>query len=192
MKIFDNANSEEKGSCELALAQAPVVNGLRLRMTRKEVLALFPGSNEDAQVHADLSRVASPLGTSSFMIRPAAYESKNKYAGINQIAFTLLDGRVSSFSIGYDGPEWSHVDGFVTKFTQGTNLPAAEAWQPYVGMDNNLKILKCVDFEIRVFAYGKGGNLNYVLMTDLSADKELKDRRAKARAKATLESNPQG
>src|SRR5438132_1032499 len=38
---------------------------------------------------------------------------------------------------------------------------------------------------IRVFAGGTGGNLNYVLMSDLEADKKLKDRRAKARAKAT-------
>ena len=52
-------------------------------------------------------------------------------------------------------------------------------------MDNQLKILKCTDFEIRVFAGGPGGNLNYVLMKDLEAEKKLKDRRDKARAKAT-------
>ena len=52
-------------------------------------------------------------------------------------------------------------------------------------MDNQLKILKCSEIEIRVFAGGPGGNLNYVLMRDLEADKKLKDRRAKARAKAT-------
>jgi hypothetical protein len=48
-----------------------------------------------------------------------------------------------------------------------------------------MKILKCKDFEVRVFAGGEGGNLNYVLMRDLVADKTLKDRRAKAREKAT-------
>ena len=52
-------------------------------------------------------------------------------------------------------------------------------------MDNQLKSLKCSEVEIRVFAGGQGGNLNYVLMRDLEADKKLKDRRAKARAKAT-------
>jgi hypothetical protein len=48
-----------------------------------------------------------------------------------------------------------------------------------------LKILKCTDVEIRVFAGGVGGTLNYVLMRDLAADKKLKDRRDKARAQAT-------
>ena len=121
---------------------------------------------------------------SSFVVRPAKYESKDKFAGISQITFTLLDGRVSSFSVGYNGPEYSHVDKFVAKFVEGTNIPAVDQWEAYVGMDNQLKSLKCSEVEIRVFAGGQGGNLNYVLMRDLEADKKLKDRRAKARAKA--------
>ena len=48
-----------------------------------------------------------------------------------------------------------------------------------------MKTLKCTNFEIRVFAGGEGGNLNYVFVRDLDADKKLKDRRAKAREKAT-------
>ena len=97
----------------------------------------------------------------------------------------MLDGRVSTFTAGYNGPEYSHVDKFVSKFIDGKNLPPPDQWEAYVGMDNNLKILKCADFEIRVFAGGQGGNLNYVLMSDLEAAKKLKDRRDKARAKAT-------
>lgn len=155
-------------------------------MTVEEVLALFPGSKDDAELRASLARPASPLGVSSFVLRPDKYESsKEKFSGVSQITFTLLDGRVSTFSIGYNGPEYAHVDKFVAKFIEGTNLPAPDQWEAYVGMDNSLKILKCTDFEIRVFAGGQGGNLNYVLMKDLEAEKKLKERRAKARAKAT-------
>jgi hypothetical protein len=154
-------------------------------MTTEEVLALFPGSKEDEEVRSNLSRPASQFGQSSFLIRPAKYESKDRFAGINQITFTFLDGRVSSFSVGYNGPEYSHVDKFVTKVVEGTNLPPVDQWEAYVGMDNSLKILKCTDFEIRVFSGGQDGNLNYVLMKDLEAEKKLKERRDKARAKAT-------
>ena len=98
--------------------------------------------------------------------------------------FNLLDGRVSSMNIGYDGPAYAKVDDFVTRFVEGTNLPPADQWQPYTGMDN-LKILTCKDFEVRVFAGGTDGKLNYVLLTDLEAAKQLKDRRAKARAQAS-------
>ena len=159
-------------------------------MTPEEVLALFPGSEEDAEVRSSLARPPSQFGVSSFLVRPDRYKSKDTFAGINQITFTLLDGRVSSFSVGYNGPEYSHVDKFVAKFIEGTSLPAVDQWEAYVGMDNQLKILKCTDFEIRVFAGGQGGNLNYVLMRDLVAEKKLKGRRDKARENATPETKP--
>jgi hypothetical protein len=172
------------------MAQVPDISGLRLGLTPEQVLALFPGSNEDMEVRDSLSRPASPFGVSSFVIKPGRYKSKEKFTWITQVTFTLLDGRVSSFSVGYNGPEWPHVDKFVAKFSEGTNLPPPEAWEAYVGMDNQLKILKCTDVEIRVFAGGQGGNLNYVLMRDLTAEQKLKERRAKARERATPESKP--
>lgn len=181
----DSADAQDKPTCQLTLAGAPDIKGIRLGMTPEQLLALFPGGNEDAEVRSSLSRAPSEFGVSSFLIRPAQYQSKERFAGVNQITFTLLDGRVSSFSVGYNGPEYSHVDKFVAKTVEGTSLPPADQWEAYVGMDNQLKTLKCKDFEVRVFAGGQGGNLNYVLMRDLEADKKLKDRRAKARAKAT-------
>jgi hypothetical protein len=159
-------------------------------MTAEQVLALFPGGSEDAELRASLARPASQFGVTSFIIKPDKYKSKEKFAGINQITFTLLDGRVLSFSAGYDGPEWPHVDKFVAKFSEGRNLPTADAWEAYAGMDTQLKVLKCVDAEIRVFAGGPGGNLNYVLMRDVAADRKLKERRAKAREKAAPEVKP--
>ena len=171
--------------CQLTLAGAPDLNGIRLGMTPDEVLALFPGSKDDAEVQNYLSRRPSQFGVSELAIKPARFESKEKFTGINQITFALLDGRVSTFTVNYGGPEYSHVDKFVSKFIDGKNLPPPDQWEAYVGMDNQLKTLKCAEFEIRVFAGGSGGNLNYVLMKDLVADKKLKERRDKAREKAT-------
>ncbi len=180
-----DSNVSDQSPCSLTMDQAPVLNGLAPGMTAAEVVALFPGSSEDAEVRSDLSRPPGPVGTSSFVIRPDKFESKQKFSGINQITFNLLDGRVANFRIGYDGPEYSHVDKFVAKFTEGTNLPPADAWEAYVGLDNSLKILKCKNFEIQVFAGGQGGNLNYAEIRDLKAEKTLKERRDKARQKAT-------
>ncbi len=179
-----NSAVQDKAPCSLTMDQAPVINGLRPGMTQEEVVALFPGSSEDAEVRSDLSRPASQFGETTFLIRPDKFESKEKFSGINQITFRLLDGRVANFRVGYNGPEFSHVDQFVAKFNEGTNLPAADAWEAYVGMDTQLKTLKCKDFEIQVFAGGKGGNLNYVEIRDLEAEKKLKERRDKAKEKA--------
>jgi hypothetical protein len=181
----ENAPTQDKAKCTLTLASAPALIGLRLGMTTDEVLALFKGSKDDAELHSDLSRLPNQFGALGFIIRPAKYENKEKFTGINQISFTLLDSRVSDFTFHYNGPEYSHVDKFVTKFVEGTNLPATDQWEAYVGMDNQLKTLTCSEFEVRVFAGGQGGNLNYVLMRDLEADKKLKERRAKARAAAS-------
>jgi len=186
-----NSSAQEKPPCQLTLAGAPDIKGLRLGMTPDEVLALFPGSKDDEEVRSSLSRPPNQFGGSSFLIRPEKYESKDKFAGVSQITFSLLDGRISSFTVGYNGPEYSHVDKFVAKFIEGTSLPPADQWEAYVGMDNSLKMLKCTEVEIRVFAGGAGGNLNYVLMNDLVAAKKLKERRDKARPKATPESSRQ-
>lgn len=169
----------------MTLSGAPAINGLRLGMTPDQVLALFPGSKEDPEVQASVAKPPSPLGVSGFVIRPAKYESKEQFPGVSQITFSLLDGRVSNFTIGYSGPEYSHVDKFVDKFVEGKGLPPTEQWEPYVGMDNSLKLLRCAGFEISVFAGGAGGSQNYALIKDLEAEKKLKERRAKARAKPT-------
>jgi hypothetical protein len=176
--------------CTLPMSQAPDIGGLKLGMTLEQVLELFPGSREDSEVKAVLARPASPVGMSSLSINPQKYESKGKFALIKQFSLTLLDGRVASFNAGYDGPKWKDVDEFVTKFSEGRNLPAADAWEPYVGLDTQLKSLKCDGFEISVFAGGEGGNLNYVQAKDLVADQELRGRRKKAREKAAKEAKP--
>ncbi len=179
--------NQEKQPCTLTLAGAPSIRGLRLGITPNEVLELFSGSKDDAEVRASMSAAPTEFGVSNFVIRPAQYGSKDKFAGINQISLNLLDGRVAALTIGYDGPAYSHVDRFVEMIVKETSLPPMDQWEGYVGMDNQLKILRCKEFEVQAFVGGQGGNLNYVQMKDLMADKKLKDRRAKAREKSTPE-----
>jgi hypothetical protein len=171
-----------QANCTLTMAQAPVVSGVKLGMTPEQVLALFPGSREDGEVSGSLARPASKFGVSTFMIRPERYTSKAKFVGVSQISFTLFDGRVSTFNIGYTGPEWKHVDEFVTKFAEATKLPAATAWEAQEGMDSQLKILKCKEFEVSVFAGGRQAqNINYVKVRDLAVEEKLRERREKAK-----------
>jgi hypothetical protein len=190
-EVGDKAKDPEapKVLCTLTTVQAPDVAGLRLGMTSEDVLAAFPGSREDAEVRSDLARPAH-FGSIRFLIVPEKYASKAKFAGIKKITFTFLDGRISNMNVGYNGPEWKNVDEFVAKFSEGKTLPTADAWEAVVGMDTQLKTLKCDGFEISVFAGGKGGNINYVQMRDVAAEKEIENRRAKAREKAEKEAKP--
>jgi len=180
----------ERTACTLKLSEAPAINRLKLGMTEAEVLAVFPGSRDDAELRSTLSKPSGPLGSSSFLITPSKYESPADYKEVSRVTFSMLDGRVSSFTLSYNGPEWPHVDKFVEKFVEGRDLPAADQWEPYAGMENQMKTLTCTDFAVRVFSGGEGGNLNYVLLQDLEADKKLKERRRKARESASPSPGP--
>ncbi|MEK6281958.1 MAG: hypothetical protein AABN95_16510 [Acidobacteriota bacterium] len=178
-----NASVTDRMPCSLVRDHVPVVNGLKLGMTPAQVLALFPGSNDDGEVRSSLALPPSRFGTSSFLITPDKYKVEGKSAGISQITLSLLDGQVSGFNVGYKGAEWPDVDKFIAKFTEGTVLPPADAWEARVGLDTQMKTLTCNDFAIKIFAGGRGG-LNYVEIRDLEADKKLKERKDKARQKA--------
>lgn len=173
----------EKAICTLTREQSPDLLGLKLGMKVEQVLALFPGSSEDRELRSELAKPPR-LGATSFMIRPEKYGAKEKFTGIQQYTMQFFDGHLANVNAGYRGLEWKHVDEFVTKFSEGKNLPPLDAWEPYVGLDNQLKSLKCDGFEINVFAGGKGVDVNYVQIKDLVAEKELKERRAKARQEA--------
>jgi hypothetical protein len=172
-----------QGACTLTLAQAPAVEGLKLGMKADEVLALFPGSRADKEVRAELLASAGPLGVSGLTVKPERYSSKAKFPRVSAITLMLLDGRVITINVTYDGPEYKHVDEFLGKFLEGKKLPAAHAWEVYTGMDTQLKTLKCKGFELKVFAGGKNvRNVNYVELTDVAGRQRIRDRRAKTQS----------
>jgi hypothetical protein len=169
----------EQSACDLTLSKAPVINRVKLGMTVDEVLALFPGSKQDPDVSAALARRGA-VGNGSLPITPSKYGNSADFKNINRISFSLLDGRVSSFTIQYNGPAWPDIDKFVENFVQGRDLPAASQWEPYVGMETQMKTLTCTGFSIRLFSGGEGGSQNYVLVKDIAADNTIKERRKKA------------
>jgi hypothetical protein len=164
----------------MTMAQDKGINGIKLGMTAEQVLALFPGSLEDEEIRASLSRPRD-FGLSSLMIKPQKYSSKADFEGINQIILTLLDGRVSTLYVGYDKSVAEDLDESVTKFSKGRKLPPAASWKVYEGLDDQLKTMKCKDFEISVFAGGENTPVNYVEMVDMKAQQKLKERKAKLR-----------
>ena len=179
------STGQEKQTCTLNMTSAPSIKGLKLGMTADEVVAVFPGSKDDPEVRSILSRPPTQFGGSELAIRPDKYANKAEFKDISRITFSLLDGRVSGLSVHYNGPAWPHVDKFVEKLGPELNLPPAEQWEAYVGQEAQLKTLTCADFSIRVNAAGEGGNLNYVSLKDLEAEKKLKERRRKAREQAS-------
>jgi len=171
--------------CALKISEAPVIRGLKLGMTPEEILALFPGSKEDTALRTALSAPPGRFGNSSFLITPSKYGSAANYKEVSRLNFSLLDGRVSNFTINYVDRQSPNVDKLIEKFGEDKNLPPPDQWEPYPGMDTQMKTLTCNGFSIRIFDGGEGASLDYVLVEDLEADKKLKERRKKAREQAS-------
>lgn len=183
--------TQGKQICKLALSEAPRIKGVRLGMTAEEVLAVFPGSKDDPEIRAALSSPPGEFGVSELAIRPAKYEktegnpAANPQVGdVTRISMTLLDGRVYILQAAYNGPAHAHVNDFVGSFVADKKLPAVTDWQDYPGLDSQLKILTCAEFEIRVFAGGERGILNYVAIKDLPAETKFNERVKKWEEKA--------
>lgn len=173
---IDPGAAGREAALRLSMSQVSDINGLRLGMTKDQVLSLFPGIEEDKEIRASLTRPVGRFGTSSLAIKPGRYNTRKRFDRVSQISVTFLDGRVSTFNIGYDGPVWGHVDEFVTKFAEEARLPGADSWTASEGMSTQLKTLKCKDFDVSVFAGGENVKLNYVVMRDLTAKQRLQER----------------
>ena len=176
---------QEKPACTMTASAAPVINGLKLGMTSTEILEAIPGSKDDPELRTSLARPPGEFGVSGLTVFPPKYQSKDKFPGVSRLSFTFFDGHAYNLTIGYNGPQWTHVDDFVKKVIENSNLPAIGQWQDYPGMDTQMKVLKCAEVEIRVFAGGERGALNYVSMKDVEAEKKLRDREKKAEEKPT-------
>jgi len=184
------SNEQGNSNCPLKIANAPAIGGLKVGMTKDEVLAVFPGAREDQEVRALLNKPANKFGTSEVFLRPEKFGLKDKLPGIDLFTLTFLDNRLFTEHVKFNGPEYPDVDKFVSAFLEGKSLPPLAVWEAYPGLDTQLKSLKCSEFEVQVFAGGPGGNLNYVSVKDLVADKELRDRRAKLKAQAQPTPSP--
>lgn len=172
--------SQERVVCGLKISAAPTINGLKLGMTSEEILNAIPGSKDDSEIRTSVARAPNEFGVSGLTVNPQRYPSKDKYPGISRITFTFFDHHAYSLTLGYNGPKYAQVDDFVKRVLESSNLPSIEQWEDYPGMETQMKILKCAEFEVRVFAGGENGSLNYVGLKDLKAEKALREKEEKA------------
>jgi hypothetical protein len=160
MSINGQSAATQSSPCALMLAQSPAVRGVKLGMKTADVLALFPGSADQDDVRNALSRVEGypHFGVVSINFDPSRYSTKDRFTGITNFSFLLVDGRVGQFEVQYLppplGPKWQRPDDFVSKIAEAYKLPPAANWttDPNVA---SWKTLKCEGFQL------KASTLNY-------------------------------
>jgi hypothetical protein len=177
--------------CDLTEANAPTVRGVKLGMTAEQLLALFPGSGERAEIKDTLNRARTASGDEIVQLSfdPATYSTKDRFAQVDQVSVTLHKGRVVSFTVAYDGPPdgpaWKSADEWAAKLSESFKLPGAQAWS-FKPDENPAKVLKCSGVEIEAVVGGGAGSITVRSANFLkeaqqpsSADQEKKRREFK-------------
>jgi hypothetical protein len=148
--------------CKLTINQSPSIRGIQLGMKLGDVLNLFPGAEQSAEIQAVLEQRASypHLGITDFEVFPSKYSTKERFRGIGLFHFTFIDDRLVVYEVGYAsppaGPMWPRVDDWVTKAAASLNLPAVENWTT----EHNDRVLKCEGFQIHASNLNQSGNLS--------------------------------
>ncbi len=150
--------------CTLKLSQAPSVRGVKLDMTVDQLLPLFPGSSDDAQIKRRLSESEGypNFGEASFFIQPSNYSPSERFAGIANYLIRVFDRRVVGVEVDYDrfprGPRWTNVDDLVQKFADSLHLPSPKNWEP---SGDTARKLKCDGFDAMASANGDGSSIGF-------------------------------
>jgi len=173
------SNISGTGECKLTQAKAPALRGIRLGMSVDQVLAQIPGSEADSDLLARLSR--DRFGSRNANVLPGRYvASREKFAGIEGLNLTFLDGRLVSFLINYEGTEWSNREQFAARVAEALNLPGVGAWKPRSGV----LAVACEGFEISVQTSWPNGAQIAIKDTTVDVSKVVHDREEVPKEKA--------
>lgn len=128
---------KEALTCQLNLEQAPKFRSIRLGMSVKEMLSLFPGSEQSDSVIRALQGMNKNYGIGGFNFDFQRFgrtpETATLFDGIQMYSFEVLDDRIVSYSVMFSEYkkelEWQWtVDSWQEKLTEVFRLPVIEGW----------------------------------------------------------------
>ena len=165
--VFSQTSSAQPNQFKCSLTQSPVIRGIRLGMTTDEALAVLPpgGENQINQRAIALPDRPPHFGVARLAFRPINYAPSvvERFAGVNSISITLLDGLVVDLTVSYFGPNtsprgpyWNSIDDFITKLSEAFGLPESRYWQYKF---DSLKALNCSTFSIEATIQSHEGSL---------------------------------
>ncbi|HEX8566127.1 MAG TPA: hypothetical protein VF648_10700 [Pyrinomonadaceae bacterium] len=130
--------------CPLTIEQAPTIAGIRLRMSRDEVKALFPTYDLPSR-------------------DKVVIENPSNVPGIDEIELTFADNRVKSFSAGYEPSRWRNLTEFIDDMRGKLNLQylADEEEKPTQFESETFKsrMIHCRNFSVSIGGFHLDGGL---------------------------------
>jgi hypothetical protein len=166
--------------CKLALAQAPVIRGLRLGMTSDELFAIFPANEREEFDRAQKLKSAElppSYGYTYFQFSPSNYATKDRFIGIGTLTFELFDRKVVAIGANYSNtPQFDSPEQLMEIITRQFGLPEFKDWPVFTGSTS----LSCDGFTFRVTGYSDSFSIG---VTDSAYRKIVEDRKQADRAK---------
>ena len=141
-------------TCNITLAQAPAIRGLRLGMTAEDLLRLFPGSDPNYLA----KRIEQTQGEPYFGVASLDFNGSQHQEREPDIYFqiTLLDKRVVAMTIRHTftnqtsyGDVFSQEQ-FIEKMAAAYKLPAKESWIGDNSRSFGQVVLKCKEVEFQL------------------------------------------
>jgi Domain of unknown function (DUF4177) len=177
--------------CNLTLAQAPVIHGIRLGMNTDELLVLFPRSKEQSRTIEALGHAEINYGEVRLRFDKSTFpENKEMFSNIYAYNMALFDGRVVRFEVLYEtppqnnrSPNWTYRT-WITKLSETYTLPRLEDW---MGLGESQASIACQDFRMTVNASGGSASIGII---GPPYDEQIKQRRDAASAKLRSEFKP--
>jgi hypothetical protein len=169
--------------CNLTLAQAPVIRGLRLGMTSDELFTIFPTTeNEESNRARQLKNAELPpnYGYTSFQFNPSRYATKDRFTGIRNLDVGLYDRKIVYIRADYSNTSQFDSNGqFIEILSKHFGLPEFKDWAGYRASVYNPSLI-CDGFTFRVI--GDSGSFS-IELTDSTYKKIAEDRRQADRVK---------
>jgi hypothetical protein len=148
---------DQNTKCNLTLAQAPVIRGLRLGMTSDELFAIFPTNEReefDRVQRLKSAELPPNYGYTVLQFSPSRYASKDRFDGIKGLTFELFDMKVVSIQADYsDTSYFNSRDQFLEIISRHFGLPDFKGWSGYTENRINPSI-SCDRFTFQVLFTG--------------------------------------
>lgn len=150
---------KEALTCQLTFEQAPKFRGIRLGMSVKEMLSLFPGSEQRGEVISRLQQVRKNFGIGEIDFNFEQYGRMNEtsalFDNIQSYSFEIIDDRIVSYTVSFSeyrkDIDWRWtLPAWQDKLTEEFHLPSSEHWGKTEINNVYWDLMRCGGFEISV------------------------------------------
>jgi len=161
--VLAQTESQSISTCNLTVAQAPAMRGVRLGMTAQDLFTMFPEGHSADWVKSklDAANEYPAMGGWWADLNTSAVNNTKDHSPISRFYVFLFDGRVVSMDVGYTvlnhNVPWGGVDNFIAKVSDAFHLPASSAWTTTNSSDQ--RVLYCREFTITGSTSGAAAQL---------------------------------